>query len=106
RADFERGRNAIVNLLRLRLFDIAECEDVFVEKTLLRQGAKEFERQGVHDRRTVLDRILEQPAADRGEQMLEFAVVDYSGPQQRQQQDLACERAGAFRSEQFGKPQL
>jgi hypothetical protein len=102
----DRGHDTIVHALQLRLLDVAERKDIFVEETLLRQSAKEFDAIVVNRLPIVLDRSLQQAAADRGQQSLKFKVMDDPRLQQRQQHGVARHCAHAVGPEQFGKPQL
>src|SRR5580704_1173925 len=82
----KRAYNTIADCRNLRPLDVAESEDVFIDEALLRQGAEELERAGVHDIGTAIDSMLQQPAADGSQQTLEIEIADDPGLQQRQQQ--------------------
>ena len=73
---------------------------------MLRQGAKECEAIVIDRLPIALDRVLQQSAADRGEQTLQLEVVDDLRLQQRQQHGVPRHRARALSAEQFGKPHL
>ena len=102
----KRTYNTIADCRHLRPLDVAESEDVFIDEALLRQGAEELERAGVHDIGIAIDCMLQQSAADGSQQTLEIEIADDLGLQQRQQQRLAGDRTCPLRPKQFGETQL
>src|SRR4029077_14255096 len=100
-AGLKRHDDTIVHAHPLRQLDVAERKDIFVEEALLRQGAKQSEAVAVEMLDLVIDGLLQQAAADRGQQAFQLEVMDDLRLQQCQQHGLARHRARAVSSEQF-----
>ena len=73
---------------------------------MLRQSAKECDAIVIHRLAGALARVLQQSAADSGEQALQLEIVHDLRLQQRQHHGVPRYRARAFSPEQFGQRQL
>jgi hypothetical protein len=102
----ERSGDAILHLLGLRMLSVAAGEDVLVEKALLRQRRKKFEAIGIHRVDFAGDDMLQQRAAERSQQALQFEIVHDLGLEPCQQRGFVREAVGARCAEQFDKRQL